>query len=121
MDKNMDIIELNLQNIDLDNTNISEDQIDLLIQANNEIPIFKESKKKKKWKLNETRKIIQECNKKKKNIIRNDSKYLKNIELNSKDLIKDLESVHKKTLNKLKDIENILDILKDNCIESYEN
>ena len=121
MDKNIDIIELNLQNIDLENTNISEDQIDLLIQANDNIHIFKESKKKKKWKLNETRKIIQECNKKKKKILINDSKILKDLQLNSTNLIKEVECVHKKTLNKLKDIENILKILKDNCIEYYEN
>nr|QFG74680.1 MAG: hypothetical protein [Megaviridae environmental sample] len=102
---NENIIKLNLDINYFKNNNISDTEIDDLInfEKKEKVKIF--TQKNKKWKLKDSRTLIKECHKKKNKILRN------NNVINSK----------VKNECDIKNIDNILSILDKNCIESYEN
>lgn len=117
MDKNY--IKLNLENYYFDN--LTENELDDLIKIGYEenLNIFK--KKKQKFKLNDSRKIIKECNKKKCTILKDNKKEVQKLSTSSTNIISNLQNINNKTITKLKKIDNVLELIDKKYLEKYEN
>ncbi len=95
--------------------NITNDLV--IFENKNNIKLFK--KQKNNWILRDTRKIINECNKVKKNKILNLSNNLKTISTSKNIELVKIKEIQEKTNSEIDEIDNIINIISNDRYNKY--
>jgi hypothetical protein len=95
--------------------NITNDLV--IFENKNNIKLFK--KRNNNWILRDTRKIINDCNKVKKNKILNLSNDLKNISYKKNIELNKIKEIQEKTNSEIDEIDNIINIISNDQYNKY--